>query len=62
MDGDTTPKTVKATPVKATGAGSKTEMMQIADTPAFLEMSGDISMSTISVSNFLSTFKKGIVV
>lgn len=50
VDGDTTPKTVKATPVKATGAGSKTEMMQIADTPGFLEMSGDISMSTISVS------------
>lgn len=45
VDGDT--KTVKATPIKATG--SKTEVVQIADTPAFLEMTSDISMSTISV-------------
>jgi hypothetical protein len=52
LEGDTT-KSVKATPVKATG--SKTEMMQIANTPGFLEMTGDISMSTISVSiSFLS--------
>lgn len=49
VDGDT--KTVKATPVKA--SGSKAEAMQIADTPGFLEMTSDISMSTISVSIFL---------
>ena len=46
VDGDV--KTVKATPIKATR--SKTEVVQIADTPAFLEMTSDISMSTISVS------------
>ena len=57
LDGDT--KTVKATPIKA--SGSKAEVMQIADTPGFLEMTGDISMSTISVSLSISNLK-GIMI
>ena len=40
-------------------AGSaKTGAMQVANTPGFLDMSGDISLSTITVSNFVIRFLK----
>ena len=45
VEGDA--KAVRSTPVKVTGP--RAEVVQIAETPAFLEMTGDISMSTISV-------------
>lgn len=43
-------------PTPKAAGGARTDIMQIAETPGFLEMTGDLSLSTFSVSVLITTY------